>query len=71
MMRIVAQYADAWNSFGTVDEMRQRNAILDEQCAAVGRDPSEIWRGLYGWAAMMPAERTSMKLSSGLACRSA
>jgi alkanesulfonate monooxygenase SsuD/methylene tetrahydromethanopterin reductase-like flavin-dependent oxidoreductase (luciferase family) len=56
MMRIVAQYADAWNSFGTVEEMRQRNAVLDEQCAAIGRDPSEIWRGLYGWAALMPAD---------------
>jgi F420-dependent oxidoreductase-like protein len=56
MMRIVAEYADAWNSFGTVDEMRQRNAVLDEQCAAIGRDPSEIWRGLYGWAALMPSD---------------
>ena len=56
MMRIVAQYADAWNSFGTVDEMRERNRVLDAQCAALGRDPSEIWRGLYGWAALMPAD---------------
>jgi alkanesulfonate monooxygenase SsuD/methylene tetrahydromethanopterin reductase-like flavin-dependent oxidoreductase (luciferase family) len=56
MMKIVAQYADACNSFGTVEEMRQRNAILDEQCAAVGRDPADIWRGLYGWAALMPSD---------------
>jgi F420-dependent oxidoreductase-like protein len=56
MLRIVAQYADAWNSFGTVDEMRERNGILDEQCAAVGRDPTTIVRSLYGWAAMMPAD---------------
>jgi len=56
MLRIVAQYADTWNSFGTVDEMRERNGILDEQCAAVGRDPSTIVRSLYGWAAMMPAD---------------
>jgi alkanesulfonate monooxygenase SsuD/methylene tetrahydromethanopterin reductase-like flavin-dependent oxidoreductase (luciferase family) len=56
MMRVVAQYADAWNSFGTVDEMRERNRILDEQCAAVGRNPNEIWRGLYGWAALMPSD---------------
>jgi F420-dependent oxidoreductase-like protein len=56
MMRIVAQYADAWNSFGTVEEMRQRNAVLDEQCAAVGRNPADIWRGLYGWAALMPSD---------------
>jgi F420-dependent oxidoreductase-like protein len=56
MLRIVAQYADTWNSFGTVDEMRERNGILDKQCAAVGRDPSTIVRSLYGWAAMMPAD---------------
>jgi F420-dependent oxidoreductase-like protein len=56
MLRIVAQYADTWNSFGTVDEMRERNGILDEQCAVVGRDPSTIVRSLYGWAAMMPAD---------------
>jgi len=24
--------------------------------ASIGRDPSEIWRGLYGWAAMMSAD---------------
>jgi F420-dependent oxidoreductase-like protein len=56
MLRIVAQYADAWNSFGTPDEMRERNAILDEHCAALGRDPSTIVRSLYGWAALMPAD---------------
>jgi alkanesulfonate monooxygenase SsuD/methylene tetrahydromethanopterin reductase-like flavin-dependent oxidoreductase (luciferase family) len=56
MMRIVAKYAEAWNSFGTVDEMRERNEILDDACAAIGRDPAEIWRGLYGWAALMPSD---------------
>ncbi len=56
MLRIIAEYADTWNSFGTVDEMRERNAILDEQCAAIGRDPSTIVRSLYGWASMMPAD---------------
>jgi F420-dependent oxidoreductase-like protein len=54
MLRIVAQYADRWNSHGTVEEMRARNAILDEHCAAIGRDPEEISRSLYGWAALMP-----------------
>ena len=34
--------------------MRARNAMLDEHCAAIGRDPSAIVRSLYGWAAMMP-----------------
>jgi alkanesulfonate monooxygenase SsuD/methylene tetrahydromethanopterin reductase-like flavin-dependent oxidoreductase (luciferase family) len=56
MLRIVAEYANTWNSFGTVDEMRERNAILDEHCAALGRDPRSIVRSLYGWAAMMPSD---------------
>jgi alkanesulfonate monooxygenase SsuD/methylene tetrahydromethanopterin reductase-like flavin-dependent oxidoreductase (luciferase family) len=56
MLRIVAEYADTWNSFGSVDEMRERNAILDEQCAAIGRDPKSIVRSLYGWATMMPSD---------------
>jgi F420-dependent oxidoreductase-like protein len=54
MLRIVAEYADAWNSFGTTEELRERNQILDEQCAALGRDPSTISRSLYGWASIMP-----------------
>jgi F420-dependent oxidoreductase-like protein len=53
MLRIVAEYADAWNSFGTVDEMRQRNAILDDHCATIGRDPRSIIRSLYIWPASM------------------
>ena len=54
VLRIVAEYGDAWNSFGTVDELRARNQILDEHCATIGRDPGEIRRSLYGWAAIMP-----------------
>jgi alkanesulfonate monooxygenase SsuD/methylene tetrahydromethanopterin reductase-like flavin-dependent oxidoreductase (luciferase family) len=56
MLRICAKHADTWNSFGTVDEMRERNAILDEECATIGRDPRTIVRSLYGWAAMMPSD---------------
>ncbi len=39
---------------GTVEEVRARNRVLDEKCAAIGRDPAEIVRSLYGWAAIMP-----------------
>jgi F420-dependent oxidoreductase-like protein len=56
MLRIIARYADTWNSFGTVDEMRERNALLDDACASIGRDPKDIVRSLYGWAAMMPSD---------------
>ncbi len=54
MLRITAEYADRWNSSGTVDELRERNELLNEQCAEIGRNPDEIIRSLYGWAAIMP-----------------
>jgi F420-dependent oxidoreductase-like protein len=56
MLRIVARHADAWNSFGTTDQIRSRNAILDEACHEIGRDPSEIVRSLYYWVARADAD---------------
>ena len=41
-LRTVAERADAWNTSGTVEEVRTRLDILDEHCAAVGRDRSTI-----------------------------
>ena len=49
MLGIVARYADRWNSFGTVEEIRDRNLLLDELCAKAGRDGDAIIRSLYGW----------------------
>jgi F420-dependent oxidoreductase-like protein len=56
MLRIVAEYADRWNSHGSVEEIARRNAILDEHCAAIGRDPSDIIRSLYGWSTLLPTD---------------
>lgn len=56
MLRIVAEYADRWNSHGSVDEIAGRNRILDEHCADIGRDPNAIIRSLYGWASLLPAD---------------
>ena len=56
MLRIVAELADSWNSSGSIEELGARNRILDEHCAAVGRDPSTIRRSLYGWAARLPSD---------------
>jgi alkanesulfonate monooxygenase SsuD/methylene tetrahydromethanopterin reductase-like flavin-dependent oxidoreductase (luciferase family) len=44
MLRIVAEYADLWNTWGTPDLIAHKSAVLDEHCAAVGRDPKEIDR---------------------------
>ena len=57
MMRVVAEYADRWNSTGSVAETRERNRVLDEQCAAVGRDPTTILRSHLYVPALMPDER--------------
>ena len=43
-LRLVAQYADACNVFGTPEAISRKYSILDAHCAAVGRDPSEIER---------------------------
>jgi probable F420-dependent oxidoreductase len=43
-LRLVAQYADAWNSFGPPDNWRHKNTVLDEWCEKVGRDPAEVER---------------------------
>ncbi len=43
-LRIVAQYANAWNSFGPPSEYAKQNRILDDWCAKLDRDPSEIER---------------------------
>lgn len=56
MLRICAAYADRWNSTGTVEEMAERNRILDEACLEIGRDPGEIIRSLYGWSSAMETD---------------
>ncbi len=43
-LRLVAQYADACNVFGTPEAIARKYAILAEHCAAIGRDPDEIER---------------------------
>jgi F420-dependent oxidoreductase-like protein len=46
-LRVVARYADIWNA-STPDpaEFARKSGILDEQCAAVGRDPASIERSV-------------------------
>ncbi|EJO90827.1 hypothetical protein MCOL_V201320 [Mycobacterium colombiense CECT 3035] len=42
-LRLVAQYADVWNSTVTeVDAIKHKIEVLNRHCDAVGRDPGEI-----------------------------
>lgn len=47
-LRVVAEHADLWNCpiWGGADALRHKSAILDEHCAAIGRDPAEITRSV-------------------------
>src|SRR2546421_9827796 len=41
-LRLVAQYADACNIFGSAQDVAQKLDVLRRHCDAVGRDPNEI-----------------------------
>lgn len=52
-LRLVAQYADAWNHLagrtvagdgGTADDFVRLCGILDQHCAEIGRDPAQVRR---------------------------
>jgi F420-dependent oxidoreductase-like protein len=46
-LRVVAQYADIWNYVGGgVENFQQKSSILDNHCAAIGRDPKAIERSI-------------------------
>ncbi|MEP6623180.1 MAG: LLM class F420-dependent oxidoreductase [Acidimicrobiia bacterium] len=43
-LRLVAEYADAWNSFGPPENFAHKNAVLTEWCTKSGRSPKEVER---------------------------
>jgi F420-dependent oxidoreductase-like protein len=43
-LRLVAQYADAWNIPGPIDVVRQKSDVLLQHCERAGRDPATVHR---------------------------
>lgn len=43
-LRITAQHADIWHGFGDAATLERKNAILDDHCRRIGRDPATIER---------------------------
>jgi probable F420-dependent oxidoreductase len=43
-LRLVARYADIWHGFTTAETYPAAAGVLDEHCAAVGRDPATVER---------------------------
>ncbi len=71
-LRLVAEHADAWNTFGPADSYAAKNAILDEWCAKVGRDPAEIERTIAisagevdAWESFVEAGATHLIVMTG------
>jgi len=50
-LRMVAKYADIWNFVGgSTETFRHKNEVLDNHCAAIGRDPAAIERSVQVFA---------------------
>ncbi len=71
-LRLVAEHADAWNSFGPADAYAHKNQVLDDWCAEVGRDPAEIERTVAiqagdvdGWQDLRDAGATHIIVMTG------
>ena len=45
-LRIVAEHADIWHTFGSVETITHKSQVLDDWCSKVGRDPSAIKRSV-------------------------
>jgi probable F420-dependent oxidoreductase len=45
-LKLVAKHADIWHGFGDPEVVSRKVKILDQHCADVGRDPSEIERSV-------------------------
>jgi alkanesulfonate monooxygenase SsuD/methylene tetrahydromethanopterin reductase-like flavin-dependent oxidoreductase (luciferase family) len=55
---LVARYADVWNvPTYALDRIDELNALLDAECARIGRDPASIARSVEAVLAMSTADR--------------
>ncbi len=43
-LKIVAERADMWNTFGPVENFTHKNNVLNDWCAKLGRDPKAVER---------------------------
>jgi F420-dependent oxidoreductase-like protein len=68
-LRLVAEYADACNVFGSPETIARKYKILDEHCAAVGRDPDEIERTTLQTVRLGPDGRATAQTTSQIVDR--
>ena len=68
-LRIVAEYAHAWNVWGTPELLAHKIGVLDTHCAALDRDPSSITRTAVALLFLTDDAEHAAKLRSGPAPR--
>lgn len=68
-LRIVAQYAQAWNVWGTPELLAQKIGVLNGHCADLGRDPSTITKTAVALLFLTDDAEQAAKLRSGPAPR--
>ncbi len=71
-LRLVAEHATMWNTFGPPENFAELNAVLDDWCERLGRDPSEIERTVAinadevgNWQAYLDAGAQHLIVMSG------
>jgi alkanesulfonate monooxygenase SsuD/methylene tetrahydromethanopterin reductase-like flavin-dependent oxidoreductase (luciferase family) len=64
-LRVVAEHADLWHSFGNVDTLVRKSAILDEHGADVGRDTATLVERSIGVGAP-PSEVADALVAAGV-----
>jgi len=64
-LRIVAEHADIWHSFGDVETLTRKSAILDEHGAAVGRDTANLVERSVEVSRHTPAEVADGLVAAG------
>jgi alkanesulfonate monooxygenase SsuD/methylene tetrahydromethanopterin reductase-like flavin-dependent oxidoreductase (luciferase family) len=55
-LRTLAKYADMWNAFGLLEEVRELDGVLRRHCEEVGRDEREIERSINLWIVIRDSE---------------
>lgn len=64
-LRVVAEHADVWHSFGDLETLRRKSAILDEHGEVVGRDTATLVERSVGVSAP-PSEVAADLVEAGV-----
>jgi alkanesulfonate monooxygenase SsuD/methylene tetrahydromethanopterin reductase-like flavin-dependent oxidoreductase (luciferase family) len=56
-LRVAARYADACNLFGDAPTVARKRSVLEQHCAHIGRDPSEVRVTHLSTAVVAPSRR--------------